>query len=328
MITLGINAAYPRLGRLPRPSTAACVAAAEEERFTRIKHGKRPVPFSTWELPFHAIDYCLAEAGIDLADVDHVAYSLRPAAAAGRTASTTRPIALPLEPSAHPAKRALGQRPGTRSSSPRRQRAAPARRRRAAPPPRSASRRASATRHWRWHFVEHHLAHAASAFLASPFERCAVMTLDGRGERATTSYGRCRGRPTTSASARCACRTRSACSTSGSPLTSASCTRRDEYKVMALASLRRAGLPVRRSASIVARRRRRPVHDRADADLAERVRAAARARRADGAAPLRHRRSLQVVLEETVLELAALAASDAPASATSPWPAASRSTAS
>jgi carbamoyltransferase len=54
MDTLGINAAYH--------DPAAClvrdgriVAAAEEERFTHIKHGKRPVPFSTWELPFHAM---------------------------------------------------------------------------------------------------------------------------------------------------------------------------------------------------------------------------------------------------------------------------------
>lgn len=40
----------------------------------------------------------------------------------------------------------------------------------------------------RWHFVPHHVAHAASAFHPSPFERAAVRTLDGRGERATTSY--------------------------------------------------------------------------------------------------------------------------------------------
>ena len=45
----------------------------------------------------------------------------------------------------------------------------------------------------RWHFVEHHVAHAASTFLASPFDRAAVMTLDGRGEIATTSYGRAAG---------------------------------------------------------------------------------------------------------------------------------------
>ena len=40
--------------------------------------------------------------------------------------------------------------------------------------------------------MNHHLSHQASAFLAAPFSRCAVMTLDGRGERATTTYGRYR----------------------------------------------------------------------------------------------------------------------------------------
>jgi carbamoyltransferase len=41
---------------------------------------------------------------------------------------------------------------------------------------------------YRWHFVEHHIAHAASAFLPSPFAHAAILTLDGRGEKATTSY--------------------------------------------------------------------------------------------------------------------------------------------
>src|SRR3954465_14215947 len=78
LFTLGINAAFH--------DPAACLvkdgrvlAAAEDERFTHVKHGKRPVPFTTWELPFHAVDYCLREAGINLADVDHVAYSFDPA---------------------------------------------------------------------------------------------------------------------------------------------------------------------------------------------------------------------------------------------------------
>src|SRR5688572_7437702 len=100
MITLGINAVFH--------DPAACLvrdgvvlAAAEEERFTRIKHGKRPVPFSTWELPFHAIDFCLAQAGIGLRDVDHVAYSFDPwLLMDGRCSDAT--ITLPLEPSAHP----------------------------------------------------------------------------------------------------------------------------------------------------------------------------------------------------------------------------------
>src|SRR3954468_13991026 len=77
MYILGINAAFH--------DSAACIfkdgqliAAAEEERFTHIKHGKRPVPFSTYELPFHAIDFCLKAAGINLKDVDHFAYSYDP----------------------------------------------------------------------------------------------------------------------------------------------------------------------------------------------------------------------------------------------------------
>jgi carbamoyltransferase len=46
---------------------------------------------------------------------------------------------------------------------------------------------------YRWHFVDHHVAHAASAFLAAPFERAAVLTLDGRGEHASTTYGLAEG---------------------------------------------------------------------------------------------------------------------------------------
>lgn len=51
------------------------VAAAEEERFSRRKHGKEPVPFSTWELPAQSIRWCLEHAGIGAAELDAVAYS-------------------------------------------------------------------------------------------------------------------------------------------------------------------------------------------------------------------------------------------------------------
>ena len=100
MYTLGINAVYHD-SAASLVADGRVVAAAEEERFTRIKHGKRPVPFSTWELPFHAIDYCLRQAGIDLAEVDHVAYSFDPALLLGRHRGAAT-ITLPLEPSAHP----------------------------------------------------------------------------------------------------------------------------------------------------------------------------------------------------------------------------------
>lgn len=186
MYTLGINAAYH--------DPAACLvkdgavlAAAEEERFTHVKHGKRPVPFSTWELPFHAIDYCLREGGIRLVDVEHVAYSYDPYILLGRNAAEAT-VAMPLEPNAHPtpAEWESVWDPLFLSS------IINAPRQLADGAPHHLFERfrgARADGPYEWHFVKHHLAHAASAFLASPFDRCAVMTLDGRGEKATTCYG-------------------------------------------------------------------------------------------------------------------------------------------
>jgi carbamoyltransferase len=186
MYTLGINAVYH--------DSAAClvrdgvvVAAAEEERFTHIKHGKRPVPFSTWELPFHAIDFCLGEAGIRLADVDHVAYSYDPYLLLGGHRGDAT-ITLPLEPSAHPRPEEweAAWDPLFLSSIVN----APRQLADGAPHHlRERFRDARPEGPYRWHFVAHHLAHAASAFHPSPFDRAAILTLDGRGEKATTGYG-------------------------------------------------------------------------------------------------------------------------------------------
>jgi carbamoyltransferase len=182
MRTLGINAVYH--------DPAAClvedgrlIAAAEEERFTRIKHGKRSLPFTTWELPYHAVDYCLATAGIELADVDHIAYSFNP-----HLLLKSKKIELPVEPSAYPAKQSWVSpwEPLELAY------VVNAERQLIDGAPHHVRKRfvrARHERHWRWHFVEHHLAHEASAFLAAPFEESAVMTLDGRGELASTSYG-------------------------------------------------------------------------------------------------------------------------------------------
>ena len=186
MITLGINAAYHDCAAcLVRDG--AVVAAAEEERFTHVKHGKRPVPFTVWQLPYHAIDYCLREAGATLCDVDHVAYSFEPRLLPG-VRSADPAIALPLEPSA--------RGPASDQISPWDPLFAcyviNAPRQLAAGAPHHLRERFQGARHdgpFRWHYVEHHLAHEASAFLASPFDAGAVLTMDGRGERATTSYG-------------------------------------------------------------------------------------------------------------------------------------------
>jgi carbamoyltransferase len=186
MFTLGLNAAFH--------DSAAClvgdghvIAAAEEERFTRIKHGKRPLPFTTWELPFHALDYCLKEAGIELADVDQVVYSFNPKLVLGKL-DGAQTISLPLEPSAHEtaADWLSPWEPLALSYVVNAERqlidGVPFHLRR-------RFRSAKSRRHWQWRFIDHHLAHEASAFLAAPFEETAVLTLDGRGERASTSYG-------------------------------------------------------------------------------------------------------------------------------------------
>lgn len=184
MITLGINAAF-------HDSAAAIVvdgipvAAAEEERFSRIKHGKRPVPFSAWELPFNAIDYCLAEAGITLAEVDHVVYSFDPQYFRGGTSSTRESAALPLD--AVPADNWESPWDGLFSTY-----VMNAPHQLVDGVPHHLRRRFDSGGNvpsYRWHFINHHLCHQASAFLAAPFTRCAVMTLDGRGERASTAYG-------------------------------------------------------------------------------------------------------------------------------------------
>ena len=80
MRVLGVNAIFhdPAAALVIDGQT---VAAAEEERFSRRKHGKRPVPFSAWELPEQAAAWCLRSAGIAASDLDAVAYSFDPALA-------------------------------------------------------------------------------------------------------------------------------------------------------------------------------------------------------------------------------------------------------
>lgn len=189
MYVLGINAVFH--------DSSACllkdghlIAAAEEERFTQIKHGKRPIPFSTYELPFHAIDYCLKTAGIRLADVAHAAYSFDPYLLLGDHKGKAS-IEIPLEPAmqAGPSKWTSPWDPLFLSAIVN----APAQlldgyphhlQQRFVGTPRDAVK---------WHFVEHHIAHAASAYYPAPYDRAAVLTLDGRGEIATTTYNIGRG---------------------------------------------------------------------------------------------------------------------------------------
>jgi carbamoyltransferase len=156
---LGINAVFHD------PAAALVVdgdivAAAEEERFSRRKHGKESVPFSAWEVPEQAARWCLEAAGIGADDLDAVAYSYDPSLA---PAPGTDIAADGWE--------------GLRTLFAQR---APLFLRTSLPGLDPAIVR----------FVPHHLAHAASAFLAGPHPETSVMVLDGRGERTSFLSGR------------------------------------------------------------------------------------------------------------------------------------------
>jgi len=159
MNVLGLNAVFHD------PAAALVVdgeivAAAEEERFSRRKHGKSPVPFATWELPELSAAWCLARAGLTAADLDAVAYSYDPALAVPLGADVT----------------ADGWE-GLRTLYAER---APLFLRTALPGLDPAVVR----------FVPHHIAHAASAALAAPYPSSSVLVLDGRGETRSHLAGR------------------------------------------------------------------------------------------------------------------------------------------
>ncbi len=160
---LGISAFYH--------DAAAClvrdgeiVAAAQEERFTRKKHDA--------EFPKHAVAYCLREAGITLSQLDYVGFYDKPLLKFERLLESY-----------------LGVAPqGLRSFL-------------AAMPvwlkeklfTRDLIRRELDGYEGPILFSEHHESHAASAFYPSPFAEAAILTMDGVGEWATSSYGVGRG---------------------------------------------------------------------------------------------------------------------------------------
>lgn len=185
MYTLGINAVFH--------DSSACIikdgkllAAAEDERFTHVKHGKRPIPFNTYELPFHAIDYCLKVAGIHLKEVDHIAYSFDPALVISEQAKGSATCEIPFYPQTATQQGEKNPWENLFISSILN---APAQLADGWPHHLQKRFFGAKTTDWEWHFVDHHTAHAASAFFPSPYDEAAILTLDGRGEVASTTYG-------------------------------------------------------------------------------------------------------------------------------------------
>jgi carbamoyltransferase len=167
---LGINSAYHE--------SAACllqegvpVAFAEEERFNRRKHGKLARVDNADELPREAIHFCLRRAGINLAGVEAVGYSFSPPL-------RLRNIGL----AGHEGSRDWGSGAGEELFQ-----------RRLGAIPETLEDLFGARVSDRFHWLEHHLCHAASAYLLSPFDEAAVLAVDGIGEFGTVWLGHGQG---------------------------------------------------------------------------------------------------------------------------------------
>jgi carbamoyltransferase len=141
------------------------VAAAEEERFSRRKHHAG--------FPYEAVDYCLAEAGIKMAEVEHVALYWKPWILRHKAMQALRTLAIDRRMFSARVDRGVAQVSGSYLGMFRY--------------PRMIRERWGPS-DFKFHYHEHHPSHAASAFLVSPFERSAIFTCDGTGEATTTMF--------------------------------------------------------------------------------------------------------------------------------------------
>ena len=156
------------------------VAAAQEERFTRIKHD--------YNFPVHAARYCLREAGIRAEQLDYVGFYDKPLLKFDRLLETYldyAPAGFPSFLKAMPLwmKEKLWMPDVIRTEMARANGIEDHR----------AAKKASKKFEWKLLFGDHHESHAASAFYPSPFEAAAILTIDGVGEWATSSIGIGRG---------------------------------------------------------------------------------------------------------------------------------------
>lgn len=159
MIILGLNA-YHGDSAAALVVDGKLVAAAEEERFRRVKH---------WSgLPTQAIQWCLEDAGLKLKDVDHVAINRNP----GVNNLKRALYVLRKRPSLGLLWKRLGNIRRAASFEDQLQSAFPGQTLRA-----------------QVHRVEHHLAHLASAFLVSGFEEAVCLSVDGFGDFASSAWG-------------------------------------------------------------------------------------------------------------------------------------------
>jgi carbamoyltransferase len=158
MNILGINA-YHGNASAAIVCDGRLIAAVEEERFNRVKYAAG--------FPAQAIRYCLKEAGLTLADIDHVAVPRNPYARLG----TKLFYALRMPSFARERLKVLTKFTGIPEALAAAFDADP--------------KKLSA----KFHRIEHHQAHLASAFFVSPFEHACLLSADGLGDFASTMCG-------------------------------------------------------------------------------------------------------------------------------------------
>jgi carbamoyltransferase len=144
------------------------IAAAEEERFSRKKHHSG--------FPYKAIEFCLDYAGISLKDVEHVGHYWKPWILRHKVIQAAKAALVSSDMFRARADRGVTQVSGSylgmfKHPQRLRERFGPS--------------------DFKFHYIEHHPSHAASAFFVSPFDSAAILTWDGTGEDTTTLF--CRG---------------------------------------------------------------------------------------------------------------------------------------
>jgi carbamoyltransferase len=159
MIILGINAHHADAAAAVVVD-GKLIAAAEEERFRRIKH---------WAgFPTEAIKYCLAEARVGLNGVDHIAVNRDPNARLLKRAA----FLIARRPSLGAIRRRLANRAKIRDIR-----------------GEVAEELGVASLTPKLHNVEHHRAHLASAFFVGPFRDAALLSVDGFGDFVSSMWG-------------------------------------------------------------------------------------------------------------------------------------------
>lgn len=145
------------------------IAAAEEERFSRRKHHSG--------FPYKAVEFCLEYAGITLKDVEHVGHYWKPWILRHKAIQAAKAALISRDMFKARADRGVAQVSESylgMFKHPKR------------------LREHFGPSDFKFHYLEHHQTHAASAFFVSPFESAAILTWDGTGEDTTTLF--CRGK--------------------------------------------------------------------------------------------------------------------------------------